>query len=413
MHTSTSEARQVTETCGANDQLAYFTSSSLTRDDRFLVFLSDRTGHPNIYCRNLADGTERQLTDNRDGTLLSYVYFNGTPGKGLSKASVSVDAERERVYFVQGRDIRCVDLAGNVRVLNRLPDDQVTAFTHASADGRRLCVPTTDARALEADTFVDDSPGYTLEQERKNEVIKDKPDYDIDERVQTEGLGSYLRIYDTETGEELACERVPLAWITHVQFSPVDAGLILYNHEWPADCGVRRLWLWDGKRHIRLRLEGDGRSRHDWVSHEMWEPDGQNIIYHGKTRSGIAFVGRVGLAGGNNVEIALPEAYTRYGHFTVGDRAAAGWLVSDGYYHPDGAPENGNWGGEWIALLKPRWDSHQLDWLPLCEHHSWWDCQDSHPHPIFSQRGDAVYFTSNRSGKRAVYRVAVPQLDGR
>src|ERR1051325_6339825 len=98
---------------------------------------------------------------------------------------------------------------------------------------------------------------------RRNEVITDKPAYDIDERVRREGLSSWLRLYDTATGALLRCERVPQAWITHVQFSPVHADWILYNHEWPSDCGVRRLWLWDGTRHRRLRDIGPGRRRDD------------------------------------------------------------------------------------------------------------------------------------------------------
>jgi hypothetical protein len=145
----------------------------------------------------------------------------------------------------------------------------MTAFTHVSADGTRLCVPTTDARALDDEV-----------------LLKGKPDYDIDERVQKESLSSYLRVYDTATGKEILCEQVPKAWITHVQFSPRDHNMILYNHEWCSDCGIRRMWLWDGHRHIRLRTEGEGRSRADWTCHEMWERDGSAIIYHGSYHHG-------------------------------------------------------------------------------------------------------------------------------
>ncbi|MFC4601779.1 oligogalacturonate lyase family protein [Cohnella hongkongensis] len=397
----------VTELNDSNDQLLYFTTSSLTQDDRHLIFISDRTGHPNIFCKELATGEERQLTDNSEGTLKSYVYFNGNFGKGLGKAGICLDSKHGRIYYIQGMEICCVDLSGKKRVLNRLPEHQVTAFTHVSADGKRLCVPTTDSRALEADEFVDDSPGYALEQDGKNEVISNKPNYDIDERVRTENLNSYLRVYDTDTGREIACEKVPRAWITHVQFSPADSNLILYNHEWPSDCGIRRLWLWDGQKHIRLRSENDERSRNDWASHEMWQADGQSIIYHGKYRNGTAFVGKVDPRGEENVEIKLPVQYRRYGHFTAG-RLHNNWLVSDGYYHPVGVPENKNWGGEWITLQIIDWEEKRIEWIPLCEHHSFWDSQDSHPHPIFNPSDRAVYFTSNRDGKRAVYRIEIP-----
>ena len=400
------EAERVTSDAASNEQLLYFTTSSLDQRDSALVFVSDRTGHPNIFVRDLKSGDERQLTQNVDGTLKSYVYFNGNERRGLGKASISFDANNRKVYYVHGESICCTSLSGETRILNRIPADQVTAFTHVSADGQRLCVPTTDARALEAERFVDDSPAYAANQEKKNEVISDKPDYDIDERVRNEGLSSWINVYDTQSGQLLAREQVKRAWITHVQFSPLDSAHILYNHEWPSDCGIRRMWLWDGKTHRRLRSAGDWRSKDDWTCHEMWQADGQFIIYHGKYADGRAYVGRVDPQGQNPIEIALPDEYHRYGHFTAGNRHN-NWLVSDGYYHPAGVAENDNWGGEWISLLKVDWEQRSIEWHALCPHESFWNCQDSHPHPIFDHADGAVYFTSNKSGSRAVYRVKV------
>lgn len=399
----------VTDGAAANDQLLYFTSSSLAADDDALVFISDRSGHPNLYVKTLPDGAERQLTFNSQGTLKSYVYFNGNERRGFGKASVAFEPKGRTLYYIQDEDIIRLELDGTSKTLARIPSDQVTAFTHVSADGRYLCVPTTDARALEANTYVNDAPGYNVSTGgKKNEVISDKPDYDIDARVQEENLNSYLNVFDTTTGEQVLHERVNKAWITHVQFHPKDSSLILYNHEWPGDCGIRRLWLWNGREHIRLRTEGEGRSRADWTCHEMWEADGEGIIYHGKYPDGVAYLGRVGLDGRDPVEVRLPAAYHRYGHFTAGNKHSD-WLACDGYYHPDGKPENENWGGEWITLVKVDWAAKTLTWVPLCEHKSIWDCQDSHPHPILNHVDTAVYFTSNAAGRRAVYRVAVSE----
>ncbi len=370
----------------ANEQLLYFTSTSLLADDRHLVFLSDRTGNPNIFVRDLTTGQDKQLTFNTEGFLKSYVYFDGTPYRGLGRASVSVDAQRGVVYYLQGRQICAVDVNGKQRVLAEYPAGQMTAFTHVSADGTRLCVPTTDARALDGDT-----------------LLKGKPPYNIDARVQKEELSSYLRVYDTATGKELFCERVPKAWITHVQFSPVDHNLILYNHEWPADCGIRRMWLWDGKQHLRLRPEADGRSRNDWVCHEMWERDGSAIIYHGGLNKGPSLIGRVKPDGTGLVEITLPATWKRYGHFTVGK---PGWLVTDGCYEQAGDPKGH---GAWISLLQVDWQAKTFQWWPVCRNGSSWKSQDEHPHPIFNQAADAVCFTSDKTGKRAVYQVKVPE----
>ena len=388
-------------------QLLYFTCSSLTASNRELVFIRSHGGTPNVYALDLASNQERQLTFNTEGTLKSYVYFRGTPYRGFARASMSLDASRGLVYFIQGRDVCCVDLDGRQRTLARLPDGQVTAFTHVSADGRRICVPTTDARALEDESLPVGQKGENLVGGARNEIISDKPAYDIDERVRSEKLNSFLRVYDTATGAELLCERVPCAWITHVQFCPVNPDWIPYNHEWPSDCGIRRLWLWDGKNHRRLRTEENGRSRNDWSCHEMWTADGQFVIYHGKFADGTAYVGRVSPAGGDNIEIALPSHYRRYGHFTAGT-CHNDWLVSDGYWHPEGQPENDKWGGEWITLQKIDWSRRLIEWVPLCPHHSLWDCQDSHPHPIYNHGVTAIYFTTNFGGGRSVAQVAIP-----
>lgn len=379
------DAERVTQTPDANEQLLYFTSSSLTSDGRALYFISDRTGLPNVFRRELESGSEVQLTRNQEGFLKSYVYFEGTPYEGLGRASISLDSASGALYFIQGREICKSTPDGEVTVLAEYPHGQMTAFTHVSADGKRFCVPKTDARALEGD-----------------EQLEGKPDYNIDERVQAEDLSSYLRVYDTESGEEVICEEVPRSWITHVQFSPVDSNLILYNHEWASDWGIRRMWMFDGERHYRMRSEGDGRRKDDWACHEMWERDGSAVIYHGGLHSGRMYVGRVLPDGTGNVEITLPETWWRYGHFTVGD---PGVLVSDGYYEHPELPASDTAGGDWICRVDVDWEEGTAEWTPLCQNRSSWDSQDSHPHPIFDHAGTNVYFTSDFEGKRAVYRV--------
>lgn len=375
-------ARMVTATHPGNNQLLYFTSSSLTADDRHLVFISDRAGHPNLFTRDLMTGSERQLTTNTEGILKSYVYFDGQPYRGFGKGSVSLDPRTGVVYYIQGRQVCSVTLDGRQKVLAELPPDQVTAFTHVSADGSWLCVPTTDARALE---------GY--------QQVAGKSNFEVDQRVQAEGLSSYLRIYDTTTGKLVACEPVPKAWVTHVQFSPANRNLLLYNNEYCADSGVRRIWLWDGKSHRRLRTEGDGRSRLDWTCHEMWERDGRAIIYHGTYTNGVSYLGRVLPDGSGRVEIPFPAGWKRYGHFTVG---RPGELVTDGYYEE---PGDQLWGGAWISRLEVDWAGHQIQWAPLWRHGSSWTSQDCHPHPVFDHAGEAIWFTSDQSGQRAIYRL--------
>ena len=371
-------------TAGAgNHQLLYFTSSSLTTDS--LVYMGDENGSPNLYCTRLSDGATRQLTTRQEGFLQSYVYFDGTPYHGFGKASPSLDHKNGLVYYIQGMEIRCVSLTGEDRLVAMLPANQLTGFTHVSADGRFLCVPTVDAAAF--DGFVP----------RVSEAES------IDDRVHALDLSSYLHVYDTQTGEKVICKRVPRCWITHVQFSPADNTKILYNHEWSRDCGIRRMWLFDGARHIPLRAENAaaGRSRDDWTCHEMWQADGQFIIYHGTYKNGISYIGRVRPDGSDAVEIPLPADYKSYGHFTIGTTHNA-WLTCDGYYRTE---SDGDDESNWITRLDVNWEKREIAWKPLCRHGSSWASQDEHPHPIFGQGDKFVYFTSDKSGKREVYAV--------
>ena len=387
---------------GFDCQLLYFTSSSCLKDNKGLVFIGEENGNPNVYYKDYVAGEVRRLSNNTEGTLKSYVYFNGTEHKGFGKASACLDQNRELVYYLQGRDICQVDLEGHIRVLNQIPEDQVTAFMHVSSDGTRLCVPTSDRRTLEDPPH--DGPVTT------------RPKYDIDDRVQKEKLNSYLRVYDTDTGEEVLCERVPMAWITHVQFHPKDNNVILYNHEWGSDWGVRRIWLWNGRFHRALRTIDEGRNINDVVYHEVWNEDGSQVIYHGTyAYSGIHYIGRITVETGEIREIPLPEYYSGYGHFTLhGDDL----LVSDGYYQaPDGqeeaeketeAPKGWNAESKWLTVQKVDWERKNIEWIPLKKHGSSWATQDAHPHPIFAPDGKRVYYTTDVNGKLEVHSCEVP-----
>ncbi len=380
------EPERVTQNPHANEQLLYFTSSSLWSDDSTLVFISDRDGNPNLYSRNLVTGEELKLSDNSDGYLKSYVYFDGNPYKGFGKASVTLHSPSGTVYYLQGRNIMKVNKNGDRKVLTQYPEHQMTAFCHVSEDGTRLCVPTTDEYAL-------DGP----------KKLNGRPKYKIDKRVVKKGLYSYLHVYDTNTGEELVNEPVHKAWITHVQFNSNNHTKILYNHEWAhKDVGIRRMWLFDGKKHIQLRTKAKGRSGKDGCVHEMWERDGSAIIYHGKYYKGPAYIGRVNADGSDLKEVSFPTGWNRYGHFTVG---APGMMVTDGYYEEPG--DKGRRTGAWISRIDVDWNAGTAKWTPLCRNLSSWNSQDEHPHPIFDHNLNYAYFTSDFEGNRAVYRVKI------
>lgn len=378
---------------GVDYGLVYFTSNSLLSDDRRIILIQKKEGTRNLFVMDLDSGETRQITDctGKDDPDVMSVQAVRSAWDNIIDGSVIVHSPSGRVYYVQGRKICRTDLEGNVKVLAYVPLDMSNGVMHVSADGKKLLVSTTDVRAYE---------GY----DGTNNAI-------IDHNVQSLGLSSQLRVYDTESGEALVCEQVPRAWITHVQFAPEDDNVILYNHEWPSDCGIRRIWLWNGGEHVLVRPEGGPRSREDWTCHEMWERSGSNLIYHGGYKNGLYYVGKATIPDLTNLrdirleEIAFPHEYVKYGHFTVSNTRA---LVTDGYYQTPG--ETGR-GGRWITILKPDWDAKTIEWIPLCQHGSNWQGQESHPHPIFNHAANAVYFNSNKEGYRAVYRVDVSGLD--
>ncbi len=85
---------------GAKDQHLYFTGPSVTDDDRWLVILSERTGHPNLHAIDRRTGEIHALSANARGLLASYVYPLGG-ARGLSKASASMDGESGQVIWIQ------------------------------------------------------------------------------------------------------------------------------------------------------------------------------------------------------------------------------------------------------------------------------------------------------------------------
>ncbi len=392
---------------GWDVQLLYFTGPSLGGGDRLLFTISGRGGSPNIVVHDLETGKETALTHNARGTMKSYVYFDCNPGVGLSKASVCLDSMRSIAYFIQDNKICRVGLDGKVVELAKVPPNRVTAFTHVSSDGRLLCVPMTDARALDYDP------------ETEGSGLDRRPVYNIDGRVQSENLSSYLCVYDTASVALVYEKKVPRCWITHVQFNPEDPEIILYNHEWPSfDCGMRRMWIYDHRtdeiRQVRTEgantlgdSRGHNRKPGDWVCHEMWSADGKTIIYHGGYENGPAMVGRFDVADSRCWEIALPDNYTSYGHFTM-DRDMN--LVCDGYFKfpddvakvrensTDNGPDPHKKDGEYISRVIPDWNAGKLRWIPLCRHDSDWLGQDAHPHPVYSHDGSKIFFNS-RNGK--------------
>jgi oligogalacturonide lyase len=355
------------------NQHLYFTSPSVTSDDRWLTFLSDRTGGPNLFAIDRRSGAIRRLSDNDNGLLRSYVYPLGGL-RGLSKASPCLDADRNRLYYVQDDAVCVADLndpESPPRTICDLPAKWYGGFTHISPDGKTFCIPCTDPRA-----FADEADSQWKQMQL------------VPARMKAEHLVTRIYLVDVQTGAARIHAQVPF-WVTHVQFDPLGTGRIVFNQEGilpkSGDPVDDRIWC----------LETDGTYRPlapqapgEWRSHENWAPDGKSIVYHG--------------GNGNHAFVAARTWEGSLVHETSLDGME--------FWHATGAPDGKRMFVDRrdgiISLVDPWATGNRL--VDLCRHDTTYDDQDAHAHPLATPTGRSVTFTSNRIGTCQIYEVPVP-----
>jgi Tol biopolymer transport system component len=361
------------------NQHLYFTSFSVTQDDRWLVFLSDRDGSPNLYAIDRRNGGIRRLSCNQGGLLRSYVYPQGEL-HGLSKASPCLDPLRNRIYYVRDDVVFCANLDANgpsEREIAKLPAHWYGGYTHISPDGKTFCVPCADPRA-----FVDNCTTQWEQLQR------------VPARMQRYGLMTRLYFVDVESGESRIAAKIPF-WVTHVQYDPMGSGRMIFNLEGHYE-GIgkplpNRIWC----------LEADGSFRplaperpDEWRSHENWTSDGSGIVYHGGYE-GHMFVSVRRWNGDLVSEICLDGIAFHHATSALDEKQ----LVSD---RTDGM----------ISVINPSAERGKQI-VDLCRHDTSIETQDAHAHPLITPRGTSIVFTSNRSGNCQVYEVAFEGMKNR
>jgi Tol biopolymer transport system component len=356
----------------AKNQHLYFTSPSVTADDRWLVFLSDRGGHPNLWAIERATGQLVEISRNRKGLLHSYVYPYGGE-TGLSKASPCLDAARNIVYWIENDRVMASSLdAPAPRELCALPPGWWTAFNHVSPDGRTLCVPVADARGF--------PPGLVGQNEQLSEVPL---------RFRDMGLHSRILLIDTATGATRVVAEPPF-WVSHVQFDPAGSGRVIFNQEGWRIGGPQ--WFPARPRIWCLEPSGEYRPLFDepedgWVCHENWSPTGEFIVYHGSGPAG-SFVAARTWAGKLVYQHDLKDLTFVHSTLTLDGRR----FVID---RRDGL----------ISMVE--WTDGGTRVTPVCRHDSSMVDQDAHVHPIISPHGRSIVFTSDVRGNCDVYEVGV------
>jgi WD40 repeat protein len=366
----------------ANDQALYFTCPSVTLDDRYLFFLSDRDGGVNLWRVDRRTGSLARQTDSDAGPMKAYVYPCGEAQRGVSKSSPCLHAPTGRLAWVQDQAVWRRDLEDKqpVRVVD-LPTGWLTGFTHIDPAGRWLCVPIA-------------SPGChvdpaTTQVQQMQHVVR---------RFCRGGLVSRLLVIDLTTGHTVHDRSVPF-WVTHVQFHPRDPTRMIFNMEGGGDAPLR-VWRWDLERdHVQPlfpQIAGD------WVCHENWSPDGQSILIHGSPKGQkLDFAERRAWDGALLARTTTTDI--RIGHLTPGSAPGPTPAATPGPT-PGSCIFDSHDG--WIY----RWHEADDRIERLVQHGSSFNTQDNHPHPLVTPSGRGISFTSDRDGAINVYELV---LNGR
>lgn len=201
---------------------------------------------------------------------------------------------------------------------------------------------------------------------------------------------------DIETGElvRLYSER---AWLNHVQFSPTDPDMLMYDHEGPWHL-VDRIWTINVK-------SGENRLMHkrtmpmEIAGHEFFSRDGNTIWYDlQKPRGGTFFLAGVDI---NTMDTKLyrlkRDEWSIHFNISPDQRRFAG----DGGDSTQVARAKD---GRWIYLFTPSADSLISEKLVNMKHHGY---RPLEPNPHFSPDGKWIIFCSDLDGTAHVYAVSI------
>lgn len=403
----------------AHCQLLYFTTYSVTAEGGTLAAITNAySEHPegaSLARIDRATGQMEPLAVFPGPAMQAYPYFarprsadpkedylfNGTVAThGLNKSSPCLHAASGNLYFVWGRPdgwglLDCVNVrTGRRRTLLEIPPERCVGYTHLDPGGEHVLLSLMDSRIL----------GFGE---------KRKGNREMSENYEKHGLTTQLAEVNVHTGKLTVRWEEP-AWVTHVQYHPQRRDLVLYNHEWTWPLGTERIWLKaDAGEGVRVRRPGRPIQFRvspdlglDDVAHEVWQDNGEAVIYHGVRWDAAEFpeqfVGRAPVDPHQPLqEISIPrDRPSFYGHFFPS--RAGDFVITDAVANEAGLKQRK---GNLISRLNMDWASGRMEVVPLCESNTSWHTQDNHPHPVLSPDQTEVLFTSDCSGVRQIYSV--------
>ncbi len=338
----------------------YFTQNLMTPNSETLLVVSDRTGWWQLYRLDIPDSELTQLTEDAS----------------IAPHCPCLDGKHNIAYYWDGSFLKAVDLEDyETRVIYSVPEGFKPGILSITPDGRYL-----------AFAYVEKIPLSTLRGRAYSAFI---------EYMYLRPRSVIMRI-DLKK-EEAQAVWGEVAWISHVNISPVNPDIILFCHEGPWHL-VQRMWIVKANTHEiwplvpqKRYLERAGHefftndgivvaqfsrrsspSSSDWVYYDLFvKPDGSDLrMYKYPSRP------PAHIKTNSNASLA------------VGDR---------GYISP-----NFKEGSSFISLIKYNKEG-TVSLKLLCRHDTSWLTQRSHPHPIFTPNDEYVIFTSDKGGRCNIY----------
>lgn len=330
----------------------------LSRDNSFLLMAADHSGSRQIYRYEFRRERMVQLTEGSD--VLPY--------------SPTLDGRGRNMFYMQGDWLlQASARSGRATKLYQAPPDwRFTGHLSVTEDGRRAAFI-----EMRASDVVD---GFEAQYERKPLCR--------------------LRVIELENKKEARTVVEEEAWLAYPQFRPGRIDL-LYAHEGPwhrVDGRIRTVSFdGSGQRNLLPREGVEGRG------HEYWTFDGSQIrcVYYPDEKGRGATVRAINPETGEEGVLARCSAY--------------GWLKDNG----DGTAIIGasrSLSGPNVFALFVKIGRE----LTLCEHGSSFkecplpgggvDRLCAAPEPFFSSDSQWIYFSSDRDGETAIYRMKVEDL---
>lgn len=368
---------QYTGAPASNYPLYYFVPS-ITDDQRWMVFHSERTGSVQLFRMDMADGSIRQLThgwtEEAGWAIWCEPHLNG-----IFNHLSALNPHNGDVYYFDHDDIRAVDLHSlENRTVATIPGRIPIGQSHFSPDGSLFAFIDADREAF-ADALA------------RHEVLTGPGAHDEWRNT----IPTTIKVVETATG--VIRTVVALDYhVHHVLF--VDDETLLVNHS----RGSNGMWLIgvDGTGERELR-PGDERGQ---VCHQVVTDSG--LLYetnHGfYEHAGHSWFGRYSIADDSYIEWQLPVlGYVHTGRDPAGE---AFFIEAAGEHHG-------------IYHVIPRPDSREADVVLLYRlnehgHNDLYDQQRYHAHPWLGPDRRRLFFTDVIDGHSQILSIDVSDITG-